>query len=215
MNGKKIISLLAAVFLPAMLAPCAFSQELVELDDVRGFEKRLEETAASIRTIDSRFVQRKYMDVLQKDMVSEGTFRYMAPDKVRMEYETPVQYVMVMNGDSMKTVSGGKENVMSNTGSPMFSQLRRLMTACMTGALGALNDNFKVRFFSGDGEYVLRLEPLDEFMKDYISMIEMHIDMKEMKLVRLRMNEGGTDYTEYLFSDIKYNTLEDEGIFEI
>ena len=51
MNGKKIISLLAAVFLPAMLAPCAFSQELVELDDVRGFEKRLEETAASIRTI--------------------------------------------------------------------------------------------------------------------------------------------------------------------
>ena len=44
----------------------------------------------------------------------------------------------------------------------------------------------------------------------YINQIQIYLDKKDMSVHKLRLSETATNYTEYEFSNKKFNSLKDE-----
>ena len=72
--------------------------------------EQLRRESANIQTIQARFVQKKFMKILVKPLISEGRFYYVAPDSFRWEYLKPLRSVVIADrGDTRRfTASGGK-----------------------------------------------------------------------------------------------------------
>lgn len=189
------------------------ASEPVRMADASEFGRRLAEMAASVSSIESRFEQSKYIEVLQRTVSSTGEFLFMKPGMVKMQYDAPLDYTVVIDGDNMKTIAGGKTVSASVAGNPMLGQIRDMMTSCMTGDISSLSREFTIEYFDGGGEYLVRMEPRSSMIKDYISGIELCFDKDTMRLDRLKMIEGGNDFTEYEFMDVRYNTLDDPSLF--
>ena len=72
MNMRKYISAAAAFLFSAAALPlfsaAGPAEEPVEITDLTEFNAGLEKMTSSVNSIDSRFEQRKYMDVLQRDV---------------------------------------------------------------------------------------------------------------------------------------------------
>lgn len=209
MNMRKYISAAAAFLFSAAALPlfsaAGPAEEPVEITDLTEFNAGLEKMTSSVNSIDSRFEQRKYMDVLQRDVVTSGTFSFVRPDKIRMQYDAPVDYAIVMDSESVTIISGGTENSTPVQGNPVFSQIRNMMTACMTGDLSVLGEDFTVKHYEDGAQYLVVLRPENSFIREYIAGMELRFDKETMALLSLKMMEDGADSTEYRFSDIKYN----------
>ena len=105
---KKVIG----VWIFITLSICGYAQ-MMPMKDKDTFMKRLEESSRSVKSIESRFEQVKHLDIFNDDVVSKGSFHYLAPDKIAMLYTSPVKYSMVINGDLLKTESNGKSSIVS------------------------------------------------------------------------------------------------------
>ncbi|MEI6609713.1 MAG: outer membrane lipoprotein carrier protein LolA, partial [Deltaproteobacteria bacterium] len=57
--------------------------------------EQLRRESANIQTIQARFVQKKFMKILVKPLISEGRFYYVAPDSFRWEYLKPLRSVVI------------------------------------------------------------------------------------------------------------------------
>lgn len=217
---RKLIACFSAALLSFVVSPAATSvrdfaapQDMKEMTDIGEFESRLASVTGSLSSIESKFVQNKYMDVFQETVRSEGVFKFKSPDKISMKYISPVNYEIIINGDGMKMVSGGQDSKI--TGNPMFSQIRDMMAACMTGDLSGLSGSFSMSFYENGTTYMVKMSPVSPAVKNYVAGIEIRISKKDMSVERLRINENGTDYTEYVFTDKKYNTITDETCFAL
>lgn len=64
--------------------------------------------------------------------------------KVRMEYNQPYLYLMIINKDKVFVKDGTKENKVSTKSNKLFKQINQIMIDCMQGT--ALNNtDFKTR----------------------------------------------------------------------
>lgn len=211
MNIMKKYITAVAMFLSLALGTRA--SEPVRIADPSEFGRKLAEMTASVNSIESRFVQSKYIDVLQRTVTSTGVFLFMKPGMVRMQYDAPLDYTVIIDGKTMKTISEGKTTVASTSGNPMLSQVSDMMTSCMTGDISSLSEEFTISYFDAGKEYLVRMEPCLDMIKDYISGIELRFDKGTMRLDMLKMIERGEDFTEYEFRDVRYNTLDDPALF--
>lgn len=202
-----------AVIMFLALASAGRASEPVKMADPSEFSRKLAAMAASVNSIESCFLQSKYIDVLQRTVTSTGKFLFMKPGMVKMQYDAPLDYTIIIDGVTMKTISGGKTTVASASGNPMLGQVSAMMTSCMTGDISTLSDEFTISYFDAGKEYLVRMEPCQEMIKDYISGIELRFDKDTMRLDKLRMIEKGADFTEYVFMDVSYNTLDDPSLF--
>lgn len=178
-------------------------------------ERRLIAETVGIKTIESRFVQKKHIDVLNEDVLSHGVFSYKADNCIRLDYKTPVPYLIVINAERMKVVADGRTSVMSLAKNAAMKQMQGMLAACMLGDLKALTDDYKVECFENDAAYQLRITPLRKAVQAYITGITIGIDKKDMTVNTLRLSEPGNNYTEYEFTHKIYNGPLDEARFAI
>ena len=89
------------------------AQTMKKMTNLQEFENRLAREAETVQSIESDFTQVKYLDVFNEKVTSKGKFYYRKINKVCMEYFSPVNYLMVINGSKLKIVSDGKKNIMN------------------------------------------------------------------------------------------------------
>jgi outer membrane lipoprotein-sorting protein len=72
--------------------------------------EQLRKESANIKTIQASFVQKKFMKILTKPLISAGRFFYVAPDSFRWEYLKPLRSVVITSSGETRryTLSGGK-----------------------------------------------------------------------------------------------------------
>src|SRR6516165_1308618 len=93
--------------------------------------------AASQKTnsIRSEFVQEKSLSMLDEKMISRGRFFFKKENRVRMEYEKPFSYLMIINNNQVFIRDGEKENKISAKSNKTFSQINRIMIDCVQGTM--------------------------------------------------------------------------------
>jgi len=80
-------------------------EELKPLASIAAFQERLKQEAANIRSIESDFTQEKYLDVFSEKVISKGRFYFKQDNMIRMDYSSPLNYLIIINGQKLKTVS--------------------------------------------------------------------------------------------------------------
>lgn len=190
-------------------------EELKPLASVAAFQERLKQEASRVRSIESDFTQEKYLDIFSEKIISKGRFYYKQQNMIRMDYSSPLDYLIVINGQKLKTVSEGKSNVVNLGSNPMMNEMKGMLSACMIGDLNAIGPSYNLEYFETPTLYVVKIRPTAKNVKAYISEIVISLDKKDMAVTTLRLSENEKDYTEYRFTNKKYNTLTSDEKFTI
>jgi outer membrane lipoprotein-sorting protein len=169
-------------------------------------------TAKKTQTIASDFTQVKHMKMMNDKVNSKGKFYFKKEDKIRIEYTSPFQYLLVMNGGQIMVKDENKTNKINTRNSKTMQSVNRVMMDCMRGTVFG-NKDFLVKSFESKTLYLLQLSPVNSSMKGLFASIEVYIDKADNSVSKLVMNENGGDYTDMNFSNKKINTTLADALF--
>lgn len=210
MNYIKIFLLLLSCTVLPMQA-----QQMKKLTDLKDFEARLLQEAKKIESIESSFTQIKYLDVFDEKITSKGMFYYRKSNKICMDYAQPMNYLIVINNNKLKIVSDGKKSITDLSSNKMMNQMQDMLTACMVGDLSQMSSDYAREYFEDARYYLVTIKPTNKAVKAYIDNIRIYLDKKDMSVHKLRLSETAANYTEYMFSNKKFNSLKDDAKFTI
>jgi outer membrane lipoprotein-sorting protein len=165
-------------------------------------------------SIKSDFIQEKNLSMLSEKIISKGKFWFKKEGRIRMEYNSPFQYLMVINKDKVYVKDGQKESRMSSRSNKLFQQINRIIVDCMQGT--ALNNpDFKTRLFEGKAAYLVELTPVSKGLKDLFKEIAVYIDKNNFAVNSLEMHEPSGDNTTLRFTNKELNTILPDALFDI
>ena len=163
--------------------------------DMAKFENQLKTTAEKLKSIESDFTQVKHLDMFDEDVTSKGRFYYLKDNKISLDYSKPLSYLIVINGSRLKIVADGKKSVMQLNTNKMMNEMQDMITACMVGDLSRMNNNYELKYQEDDRQYIVSITPRSKTVKEYVSGID--------------------DYTDYRFTNKRFNQITDESRFKI
>lgn len=191
------------------------AQAMKKLVNLQEFESKLAKEAQTVQSIESDFTQVKYLDVFDEKVTSKGKFLYQRSNKIRMEYLSPMNYLIVINGSKLKVISDGKKSIMNLSSNKMMNQMQDMLTACMVGDLSKMSSSYQLTYFEDARYYLVKIKPVNKAIQAYITAIDIYLDKRDMSVYKLRLSETAANYTEYEFYNKKFNSLKNEEKFEI
>ncbi|MBK8684155.1 MAG: outer membrane lipoprotein carrier protein LolA [Bacteroidetes bacterium] len=178
------------------------------------FKTKFAEASQKIASIQSDFVQVKNLSMLNDKVTSKGKFYYKKSNKVRIEYTSPYQYLMVLNNNQMLVKDEQKTSNYNTRSNKMMQSINNIMLDCMRGTVYQ-NKEFNVQVLEGSKDYLLQLNPVTTVMKKMFQRIEVYLDKSDFNVIRLNMVEQGGDNSLMTFSNRVMNTNLNESLFAI
>ena len=173
-------------------------------------KQELIKSTKQLQSIKCDFVQEKNLSFMSEKIMAYGTLRYKKPEKVRMEYSKPFQYLMILNNGMIYIKDAGKVNQFNARSNKMFRQINDILLQSMDGSISE-NKDYKVNYFESDSQIMIELMPLGKDLKSMIQAIRLIMDKKDYGVVRFEMTETAGDYLHINFSNKELNaTLADE-----
>ncbi|HMK05664.1 MAG TPA: outer membrane lipoprotein carrier protein LolA [Ferruginibacter sp.] len=205
-----IILLVLAAGLPLKAQHPGYSP----VTDIAKFKTEFSAATQKITAIKSDFVQEKNLSMLSEKIVSKGKFWFKKESQVRMEYNQPYQYLMILNKDKIYVKDGQKENKISARSNKLFQQINKLMIDCMQGT--ALNNpDFKTRVFENKNGSLIELSPVTKKMKELFKSINVVVDKKDFSVVSIEMQEVSGDNSLIRFTNKELNAAIPDALFII
>lgn len=184
------------------------------LADFAKFKTLFSTATQKTLTIKSNFVQEKNLGMLSEKIVSKGKFWFKKDNLVRMEYNQPFQYLMVINKDKVFVKDGDKENKVSTGSNKLLKQVNKIMIDCMQGT-SLSNPGFKTRVFENKGAYLVELVPTVKGLIELFKNINVVVDRKDYSVSSIEMRELSGDNTIIRFVNKELNTNLPDALFNI
>ena len=177
---------------------------------------KTEFAAASQKTtaIKADFTQEKNLSMLSEKITSKGDFWFKKDSRVRMEYNTPFKYLMILNKDKVYVKDGAKESKVSTRSNKMFQQINKIMIDCMQGTM-LDNTDFKTRVFENKTGALVELTPVSKGMKEMFKSINVVVDKKDFSVLSIQMQELSGDNTIMRFTNKELNASIPDTLFDI
>ncbi|ASZ11468.1 outer membrane lipoprotein carrier protein LolA [Chitinophaga pendula] len=182
--------------------------------DVTAFRQQFAKAAQQTRTIQADFVQEKNLSMLSDKITSKGKFWFKKEDKVRMEYQQPSYYLLVINGKDIRTKDGHKEHKVSAKSNKLFEQINKITIDCVKGSV-LDNKDFTSRILENNQQYQLEMVPVAAALKQYFKAIQLLVDKKDFSVSGIRMLEVSGDDTNITFLHKQLNTDIPDAIFAV
>jgi outer membrane lipoprotein-sorting protein len=182
--------------------------------DLSKFKTEFAAATQKTTSIKSDFTQEKTLSMLSEKITSKGNFWFKKDSRVRMEYNQPFKYLMILNKDRVYVKDGAKESKVSTKSNKMFQQINRIMIDCMQGTMLA-NTDFKTRVFENKGNTLVELTPLTKGMKELFKSINVIVDKKDYSVASIQMLEISGDNTIMRFTNKELNASIADNLFDI
>lgn len=189
-------------------------KEFKAVSDESAFRKKFADAANSIQTIKSDFIQEKNLNVLSEKIISKGEFSFKKQNMVRMEYNIPFKYLMVINKDKVMIKDEQKTNTFSSKSNKLFEQINKIIIDCVQGT-AMDNKDFNVNVFESDNQYFLMLSPNKKDLKEFFSTINIYIEKKDYSVHKMDMNEPSGDNTVITFVNKQFNVNIPDAVFAV
>ena len=192
-----------------LLAVLLMSPLAVRADDFAALRK----DSARISTISADFVQKKFMKILSKPLVSEGKFYFAQPDSIRWEYSKPVKsVVMSSKGIAKRYIASEGKMVEDKTGGARAMKIvLDEVAGWMSGRFDS-NPAFAAALTEGPST-VITLTPVEKSMSGMIEKIEITISRKDMAIKSVRIIESATAETRIDFKHVVINKEINPSVF--
>lgn len=184
------------------------------LQNVPAFQQALSRATSALQTIQSDFVQTKHLSLLADKITSKGKFYYRKEDKVRIEYTSPFQYLLVMNAGQILVKDEQKTSKINTRNSKTMQSVNRIMIDCMRGTVFS-NTDFRVTAYEGGSNYLLSLVPANEAMRKMFKQIDVYLGKSGYDVDRLTMTEQGGDFTDMDFTHTQHNLPLNDALFKV
>ena len=174
------------------------------LTDMAAFRNKMETTAKATKSIKSNFTQVKNLNVVSEKITSNGTFRFLRENKIRMEYLQPYRYLLIINQDKVIIKDGQKTSSFSSRSNKLFTVINNIIMDCVQGT--ALdNKDFTPAVFTNDKNELLIMTPAKKELKEYFENIQVYLDAKDGSVVKIDMLEPSGDNTVITFTEKQIN----------
>jgi len=209
---RKVIAT-GVLCLATMIAAAQYPGYTLLADDA-AFVTRFSAASQKTSTIKSDFTQEKNLSLLADKIVSKGKFWFKKENKVRMEYTTPFQYLMIINGSDIYVKDSQKENKISAKSNKLFQQINTVIVECVQGK-ALQGSDFSTRIFEGSSSFLAELTPINKNMKSLFKNINLVIDKKDDAVSKIEMHEPSGDYTIISFVNRELNTTLSDALFAV
>jgi len=175
---------------------------------------RLRKDSAGISTISADFVQKKFMKILSKPLVSEGKFYYAAPDSIRWEYTKPIRSVVISGkGNTKRYIASGGKLIEDKTGGAQAMKIvLDEVAGWMSGKFDS-NPSFTATLKEGSSP-LITLTPVGKSMSGMIEKIEITISRKDMSVKSVRIIESASAETRIDFHPVVINKDINPSVFQ-
>ena len=184
------------------------------VNNLAEFKQQYTTAAQKTQSIKSDFVQEKNLAMLSDKIVSKGKFWFKKSNLVRMEYNQPFQYLMIMNGNSVYIKDGQKENKMSTRSNKLFQQINKITVDCIQGTV-LDNTDFKINVFENAQYYLIEMSPVVKSLKEFLKNINIVVAKKDYSVSKIDMIEPGDDNTVINFLNKEINSAIPDAVFTI
>ncbi|MDD4292979.1 MAG: outer membrane lipoprotein carrier protein LolA, partial [Bacteroidales bacterium] len=108
----------------ATVSPLWSQSDLKKLSgsEVTAFDSKLKSRSQATETLIADFRQEKSMEMLKNKMVSKGVFKYKREDKIAFLYSQPMVYHMIINGQKLRILSNGKNQIIDLKNNPVMRE---------------------------------------------------------------------------------------------
>jgi outer membrane lipoprotein-sorting protein len=176
--------------------------------------EQLRKDSANIKTIQSRFVQKKFMKILAKPLISEGRFYYAAPDSFRWEYLKPLRSVVIaFKGDTRRYIASGGKMIEDKSGGV---QAMKIVLGEVTGWMSGKfdqNPSFAATLKEGTNTQIT-LTPVGKSMSGMIEKIEITVSKKAAAVKSVKIIENANAFTKIDFIDVEVNKVISSTVFQ-
>jgi len=184
------------------------------VSDIAKFKEQFSSASQKTQTIKSDFVQEKNLSMLSEKITSKGKFWFKKDNLVRMEYNSPFQYLMIINKNNVYMKDGNKENKVATSSNKLFQQINKITVDCVQGT--ALNNtDFKFKIFENEKGFLVELTPVAKNLKEYFKNINIVVDKKDYSVNRIDMIELSGDNTVINFINKELNANIPDALFTI
>ncbi len=201
------------IFLLAGLSPAAAAQ-YKPVANVTAVKSRFAAAAQKINSISSDFTQIKSLSMLAEKITSKGKFYFRKNNLVRMEYTSPYQYLMIINGNKVSIKDGQKTNKMTAGSSKLFQQVNHLMMDCIRGTVFD-NPDFSVKLLENNNSYMADMEPITQEMKTLFKKVKVVMGKNDFVVDEVQMIDARGDNTTIHYSNQQINTGLPDALFTI
>lgn len=184
------------------------------MSELGKFKEQFSQAAQKTSSIKSDFIQEKNLAMLSEKIISKGKFWFKKDNQVRMEYNAPFEYLMVINKDKVFIKDGQKQNTISTRSNKLFQQINKITVDCVQGNV-LNNPDFKIKVFESKGNYLVELAPISKSLKDFFKTINVIVDKKDYSVATIEMNENSGDNTVIRFANKEMNTNISDALFAI
>lgn len=205
-----IISLLLTVF-PFYL----WTQDLkvANEEQKKTMVQRINQASSSLKTMQCEFEQTKHLSLLNDKMVSKGKMYFKQDNLLRWEYNTPYNYIFILNGTKVVLKSSQKKDEIDIRSSKLFQEITNIMMNSVTGKFLTGNTDFKITMYTKGNEWIAKLVPLKKEMKQVFNTITLYFNPDISMVIKVEMEEKGGDSTQIVLRNAVFNTAIDEKVF--
>jgi outer membrane lipoprotein-sorting protein len=197
------------LFLMVLITVGLFSAEIAPAQDWDS----LKEAFRTIRSVKAEFLQKRYLQILTKPLISEGKLFFSAPDSLRWEYLTPLRSVMLQKGSTIQ-VYNFSEGVWKPEMAQAIEARRMVLAEISHWFQGRFNESkaFKPLYSSGPPAYVVLVS--GEGINRFINRIEIVLSVRPGAIDRVELEEPGGSRTSIQFRNVEINSSLPSEVFE-
>ncbi|WP_336515406.1 outer membrane lipoprotein carrier protein LolA [Pollutibacter soli] len=182
--------------------------------DPAAFKEQFSSNSKKTESIQSDFTQEKTLSLLSEKINSKGKFWFKRENKVRMEYQQPFQYLLVMNQGEILIKDGVKETKVSSSSGKLIQQVNRITVDCVQGTVFS-NPDFITKVFENKSGWLVEMTPVAKNMKELFKNIVVIIDKSDYAVQTVEMNELRGDQTKIRFLNKQLNAKIPDHLFAV
>lgn len=126
---------------------------------------------AQTKSGQARFVERKYIAMLDKPVESSGELFFSAPDRMEMRTLKPKKQAMLLDGNRLTLEQEGRQKTVSLQSYPEVAAFVEGIRGTLAGDRQALEKVYKVHLIGNPARWQLMLVPREPSMSRIISGI--------------------------------------------
>jgi len=173
----------------------------------------LKEASRNIRSVKAEFLQKRYLKILTKPLLSEGKLFFYTPDSLRWEYLNPLRTVMLQKGSTIQ-IYNFSEGVWKPEMAQAVEARRMVLAEISQWFQGRFDESkaFKHLYSPGPPARVI-LVP-GEGINRFIQRIEIILSVRPGVIDRVEIEEPGDSRTTIEFKNVEINSSFSSEVFE-
>ncbi|HJS74500.1 MAG TPA: outer membrane lipoprotein carrier protein LolA [Vicinamibacteria bacterium] len=176
--------------------------------------ERIERHYDATADFEASFTQRYERRLLRRTVEEKGSVSVKKPGRMRWEYRSPEEKLFVTDGTKTYFYLPSENQVMVSHQPQGAMGMEPGSPFELLAGRGRLSDSFTASFSEeppAKGGIVLRLDP--KTPREEFEVVELEIDPKDGRVLRVVLIDTASNRTEFLFDDVRENVGLSETLF--